>query len=1224
MTMTEVHIVKKKHQLKRTEEFRFQNVQLHVCDSSNTTKVDAKVTGTLGTRISDFPKYTNTELPGNTMAVDMESEGHFLRYHDSLPRNGHLNASVFLGRVSGRNKDLFKVDLISDTESVLSTELNRREYFHKLKEFENELKCPSSEYTSNDQGSHLKSAENTCENLCSSGKRQKENLIAIKDTGVIISKQLDADVQNCISDDIGQNSNPCIPVETRSQGTKKTSFCYQYDELIKTRNTGDDANLLSELSGVNNANEHGAVNYIDKTTAVTLEDVIHEFLNYFQSRRQRMDSNDGVRSGIADDFDAVDGFGVHGRHEHGQEKNDGNGASEGYLHHHPSMSGQASDLATATRESPDKGHLSESCPSPPPRKHRGQGQRSRLHTDVGHANSPRDSADEEHGLADGRDAGTFDDNVTARSPSLRKRDTMMRRYHSAMTLPSGKSQTSLKAQTDMNRNHIWTSKESVLAADNGYYEESTICRVSRQYDRSKSVPNGGRISPNGNGNSGVKGQNLCEVDIVGESYEARFPWQRDISTQCNILGYRDSISSSSSTTEGGCSTVSSGIYVDCQNCDSHHSPVVSRRQSAEAVRQRYIPNRNRRPKSMTCIETGKINSEMNYQGSGHMQMESDPVLNRKRMPLMVSEDPGSVSDLESILENPSDSFFDIHRTGSLDSKANINQSNLSRLKIRTEKFRTRSLSASLSEVASNQALLSDLADNFFGVLPSPRVSPEMFSNVPDVVVNTDRGGDTSERRANGKVVTSWNRNYLSVPRKTTRRLSSGSINSGSEESDQEASAPAFVRRGRRSAIVDTKNFGDVSPTTLSPDLSPSNSCDEGESGSNLTGRMRRRRSSLGVPMNVYPGDLLVQEHHKKLIKRNTISDFFAGRNGAIANDESKKHRQSFSLLKLMKTRSKESLHLCDVLKELKPSEFKDNYLAAYKNVHWTDLIASTDKQTSVTECLNISETERKRRESVWELFKSECVFLIDHLMVLKHCFLEPLKKVQVEGFLMYTEPSEIFSNLDELCYVSYTFCKDFIGHLLKDMSSSDFGSTAVLIKAFQRFSNHSKDGSVYHTYCLNYSNALSYLEKLRKVDDFCEFEKWCEQDGRCNRLQLVDLLIGPMQHCTKLPLLLQNIQKYTEDPVEKQQIVDSIEKVETSLRRLEEKMMWLKNFERVQAIQRHLVWPSITDLDSRTFIPEYLRPKLSRQPCERLLACPSRQLIHEGSVTLTGNVYQSH
>ena len=35
------------------------------------------------------------------------------------------------------------------------------------------------------------------------------------------------------------------------------------------------------------------------------------------------------------------------------------------------------------------------------------------------------------------------------------------------------------------------------------------------------------------------------------------------------------------------------------------------------------------------------------------------------------------------------------------------------------------------------------------------------------------------------------------------------------------------------------------------------------------------------------------------------------------------------------------------------------------------------------------------------------------------CFMEPIKKVQVEGHLMFAEPHEMFGNLDELCYVSY-------------------------------------------------------------------------------------------------------------------------------------------------------------------------------------------------------------
>lgn len=58
----------------------------------------------------------------------------------------------------------------------------------------------------------------------------------------------------------------------------------------------------------------------------------------------------------------------------------------------------------------------------------------------------------------------------------------------------------------------------------------------------------------------------------------------------------------------------------------------------------------------------------------------------------------------------------------------------------------------------------------------------------------------------------------------------------------------------------------------------------------------------------------------------------------------------------------------------------------------------------------------------------------------------------------------------------------------------------------------------------------------------------CCQDPRCQRLKLTDLLVAPLQHCTKLPLLLSNIRKYTgaEDEVEK--LTESIARVETSLR----------------------------------------------------------------------------
>jgi hypothetical protein len=55
-----------------------------------------------------------------------------------------------------------------------------------------------------------------------------------------------------------------------------------------------------------------------------------------------------------------------------------------------------------------------------------------------------------------------------------------------------------------------------------------------------------------------------------------------------------------------------------------------------------------------------------------------------------------------------------------------------------------------------------------------------------------------------------------------------------------------------------------------------------------------------------------------------------------------------------------------------------------QNGHWVNLLADPDDENTKNAIRSLTETERKRREAVWELFNSECVFLIDHLMVLKH------------------------------------------------------------------------------------------------------------------------------------------------------------------------------------------------------------------------------------------------
>lgn len=265
----------------------------------------------------------------------------------------------------------------------------------------------------------------------------------------------------------------------------------------------------------------------------------------------------------------------------------------------------------------------------------------------------------------------------------------------------------------------------------------------------------------------------------------------------------------------------------------------------------------------------------------------------------------------------------------------------------------------------------------------------------------------------------------------------------------------------------------------------------------------------------------------------------------------------------------------------------------------------------------VQKMEERHKEALWDLFQSECSFLYDHLMVLKNVYMDPLKRIQVEGYAMFAEPDLLFGNLDELCCVTYTFCKEFICLLLNHAHTSGDASTVeILTKLFQQNTKVHTISQAYHRYTLNYINALNYLETLRRHAEFCEFEKWCNRDPRCKKLQLTDLLVAPVQHIMKIPLLLREIETRTTGRQEKETVLKILEKEEASIRELDDKMKWLKNFERLLEIQRSLVWPSVLDLEPKIVVPDFLKAPLAKQPCERLIVSPRRQIVLEGPLNL--------
>lgn len=161
------------------------------------------------------------------------------------------------------------------------------------------------------------------------------------------------------------------------------------------------------------------------------------------------------------------------------------------------------------------------------------------------------------------------------------------------------------------------------------------------------------------------------------------------------------------------------------------------------------------------------------------------------------------------------------------------------------------------------------------------------------------------------------------------------------------------------------------------------------------------------------------------------------------------------------------------------------------------------------ECRKQKKRLRRQYEALWYLFQSELFFLTNHLMVLKNVFMEPLKNIQVEGYAMFAEPEVLFGNLDELCLLTYAFCKKFLNLLIRfaqqkpewiDMPGPEPASTGpgngsvmhvgtILNKLYLKNNRSMSTTQAYHRYTLNYINALQYLETLRRQMEFNEFEK---------------------------------------------------------------------------------------------------------------------------------------
>ncbi|XP_077326913.1 pleckstrin homology domain-containing family G member 7 isoform X3 [Lithobates pipiens] len=371
-------------------------------------------------------------------------------------------------------------------------------------------------------------------------------------------------------------------------------------------------------------------------------------------------------------------------------------------------------------------------------------------------------------------------------------------------------------------------------------------------------------------------------------------------------------------------------------------------------------------------------------------------------------------------------------------------------------------------------------------------------------------------------------------------------------------------------------------------------------------RSERRRSSvvLSIPgLEVFPGDLLVSDG---------ASDYMYNASW-LPNADAKKPKWPFSKkTSFIKGKQKQISDLENCLSCFKIPDFSEYSFYNVKDKTWEEFRNMHDiEPKGIPSAVN-----RKRKQSVWELFTSECTYFLEHLLVLKMIFFHGLKHLQNNDLLLDVDLVRLFANLEDLNQESLNFATS----LFNMIESKELGlPTTFSLSLADLLTKYFKDNLClsHQIYCLNYTSAVVYLETLKQREDFAVYIKWCEQQEQCKRLHLTDLLVAPLHRLTRYPLLLKNIWKRSGDAEEKVSIYSMKEKVESSIRDLEGKVKLLDKSQKFKQLQEVIAWPCLWERDKRFFIPEGLKNYFKESNVETMLSSPNRHLLYEGRLTLT-------
>uniref|UniRef100_A0A3Q2IE42 Rho guanine nucleotide exchange factor 12 n=1 Tax=Equus caballus TaxID=9796 RepID=A0A3Q2IE42_HORSE len=246
--------------------------------------------------------------------------------------------------------------------------------------------------------------------------------------------------------------------------------------------------------------------------------------------------------------------------------------------------------------------------------------------------------------------------------------------------------------------------------------------------------------------------------------------------------------------------------------------------------------------------------------------------------------------------------------------------------------------------------------------------------------------------------------------------------------------------------------------------------------------------------------------------------------------------------------------------------------------------------------LGLKPCEIKRQEVINELFYTERAH-VRTLKVLDQVFYQ---RVSREGILSPSELRKIFSNLEDILQL-HIGLNEQMKSVRKRNETSVIDQIGEDLLTWFSGPGEEKLKHAAATFCSNQPFALEMIKSRQKKDSrFQTFVQDAESNPLCRRLQLKDIIPTQMQRLTKYPLLLDNIAKYTEWPMEREKVKKAADHCRQILNYVNQAVKEAENKQRLEDYQRRLDTSNL---------------KLSEYPnVEELrnLDLTKRKMIHEG------------